>query len=363
MSVGLSARRPTRLPATRRRVRRVRGLARAVLSIGACLIAGSAPALETHSVSGPVEVGVEISPDNPVIGDPLILRIEALAEPGVEVLMPAFGEALDRFRIVDFVPRESLTEDGRTLHSQRYTLQVPSSGEHTLPPILLEFIDHRPGQISTPDDLDAYEILTEGLPFQVTSVVLDSASADLSPPMEALSIRRGDDKIWQWVLGGGFVLGVASLLALLVWRKRSAQAALRTAWDMANTELEILLNGPQPHGENASAFFVELSGIVRRYLENRFSLRSPELTTESFLEEVSGSPDLGPDHQSLLRDFLSQCDLVKFAHHVPSREAIGETIRKARRFIDETRENAENTAEPGDVFHSAASPKVEETAQ
>jgi hypothetical protein len=334
-----------------------------MLSLVVCLLAGSAPALETHSVSGPVEVRVEISPENPVIGDPLILRIEALAEPGVEVLMPAFGEALDRFRIVDFVPRESLTEDGRTLHSQRYTLQVPSSGEHTLPPLLLEFIDHRPGQIAAPDDLDAYEILTEGLPFEVSSVVLDSASADLSPPMEALRIRRGDERIWQWAVGGGFVLILGSLLALLAWRKLSGQAAIRTAWDMANSELEALLNGPLPQGENPGAFFVGLSGIVRRYLENRFSLRSPELTTERFLEAVSGSPDLGAEHQSLLRDFLSQCDLVKFAHHVPSREAIDETIRKARRFIDETREGAETTAEPGDVVHSGPSRKVEGTAQ
>jgi hypothetical protein len=352
-----------RLPATRPRVRATGRLAQAVLWTGAWLIAGSVPAQETHSVSGPVEVRVEISPENPVIGDPVILRIEALAESGVEVLMPAFGEALDRFRIVDFVPRESLTEDGRTLHSQRYTLQVPSSGEHTLPPILLEFIDHRPGQVAAPDDLDAHEILTESLPFEIASVVLDSASADLSPPMEALSLSRGNSRTWQWVLGGSFALVLSSLLALLVWRKRSAQAALRTAWDTANFELEALLNGPRPHGENTSAFFVELSGIVRRYLENRFSLRSPELTTERFLEEVSGSPDLGPDHQLLLRDFLSQCDLVKFAHHVPSGEAIDETIRKARHFIDETRENAETHAESENSSHTEIRSQAEETPQ
>ena len=325
---------------------RTRRLARGALLLGLCLLAQGAPALETLSVSGPVEVRVELSPDEPVIGDPIILHIEVLAEPGVEVLMPAFGEALDRFRIVDFVPRESLTPDGQTLHSQRYTLQVPSSGEHTLPPILLEFVDHRPGQVATPDDLDAYEILTESLPFQVASVVPDSASADLSPPMEALSLSRGNGVLWQWILGGGFLLALASVFFVRAWRNWSAKAAVRTAWQMADSELQALLSGPLPQGVNTSAFFVELSGIVRRYLENRFSVRSPELTTERFLEEVSGSPDLGRPHQLLLQEFLSQCDLVKFAHVVPTPDSVRETIRKARRFVDETRDEAEAPGSP-----------------
>ena len=336
-----------------------RRLARGALLVGLCLLAREAPALETRSVSGPVEVRVELSPDEPVIGDPMILHIEALAEPGVEVLMPAFGEALDRFRIVDFVPRESLTPEGQTLHSQRYTLQSPSSGEHTLPPILLEFVDHRPGQAATPDDLDAYEILTEPLPFQIASVVPDSASADLSPPMEPLSLSRGNGVLWQWVLGGGFLFALASLFFVRAWRNWSAKAAVRTAWQMADSELQALLSGPLPQGANTSVFFVELSGIVRRYLENRFSVRSPELTTERFLEEVSGSPDLGRPHQLLLQEFLSQCDLVKFAHVVPTPDSVRETIRKARRFVDETRGEAETPGSPSVSSSSSSSSPAE----
>ena len=55
---------------------------------------------------------------------------------------------------------------------------------------------------------------------------------------------------------------------------------------------------------------MELSDVVRTYLENRFDMRAPELTTEEFLESVSDSPDLTRDHQTLLRQFLRQADLV-----------------------------------------------------
>jgi len=55
---------------------------------------------------------------------------------------------------------------------------------------------------------------------------------------------------------------------------------------------------------------------------------------------VGQSPDLSRDHQALLRDFLRQADLVKFAGVQPSNEDIEHSIDAARRFIDETRENA-----------------------
>jgi hypothetical protein len=92
--------------------------------------------------------------------------------------------------------------------------------------------------------------------------------------------------------------------------------------------------------EKVDAFFVELSSIVRWYLEDRFDLRAPELTTEEFLGSMSGSPDLTPEHQPLLRDFLRRADLVKFANFVPGSGDIDDSVVVARRFLEETREQA-----------------------
>jgi hypothetical protein len=88
------------------------------------------------------------------------------------------------------------------------------------------------------------------------------------------------------------------------------------------------------------AFYVRLSGVVRRYLEDRFGLRSPELTTEEFLDELSRSPELVRDHRTLLASFLRRADLVKFAHYVPTSGDLEDSIQAAQRFLDETREAA-----------------------
>jgi hypothetical protein len=311
------------------------------------LCMGIAPSSEAREVTarlGPVTATVSLEPDEPVIGDPMKLVIEAVAEDGVEVLMPEFGEALDRYSIIDFVPRESVDEEGRSVLSQRYTLQAPSSGEHTLPSILIEFVDRRPGHDPTPDGLDAYELLTETLEFEVQSVVPDSATADLSPPMGELSgLGAPGRPIWPIVLVVALALLAGAPFAYRAWLRYRERRDIRSAYEIAHSELEALLAGPRPSPEmpeRIDAFFVELSGIVRRYLERRFALRAPELTTERFLDFVSASPDLTESHQTLLRDFLRQSDLVKFAHLVPSREAIGEAIAFARRFLDETRDDS-----------------------
>jgi len=307
------------------------------------LVAGAgapdASALETRARSGPLEVRVSLAPDAPRIGDPLTLDVEAVAEPGVEVLMPEFGEALDRFTIVDFTPRERLDGAGRTVSTQRYTLQAPASGDQRIPSILVEFVDRRPGQAPAPEGEDAYELLTDPIPFTVASVVPDSAEADLSPPLGRLAPREsGATRPWLWLLAvvaGLAATGPFAWRAFSRWRTRASE---RSAWEVARAELDALLAAPRPTPERIDAFFVALSGVVRRYLERRFGLRSPELTTERFLEVVSGSPDLSDAHQMLLRDFLRECDLVKFAHVIPSDESIAQAIASASRFIDETGE-------------------------
>jgi hypothetical protein len=228
---------------------------------------GIAGAIEQEARLGPVTAVVRLEPDDPVIGDSMTLSLEVVAEAGIEVLMPEFGEALERFSIIDFVPRERLDPDGRTRFSQRYTLQSPRSGEHALPAILIEFIDRRPGQDPAPEGLDAYELLTDPLSFEVASVVLDAGDLELSPPMGALRARGGAaSNPWFWL--GGLLLGLlaAAPFAYRAWARLRSRASVRSAYELARSELDALLAGPRPSGDRIDDFFVELSGIIRRYL-------------------------------------------------------------------------------------------------
>lgn len=319
------------------------GVAALVLTMSGAAAPPKAASDNPHSSAklGPVSVDAQLKPAKPLIGDPVTLTITVTAEPGVELIMPEFGEALDRFSILDFVPRKALDNRGRMVETQQYRLQSPNSGPQTIPPILIEFIDRRPNQKAAPEGSDAYEILTDRIEFEVQSVLPKDAKADLKPPLGKLDKLAAPKRSHvPWLIAAVAAILAACPFAWSRYRAWRAMARRRSAYDVARSRLDGLLAKRTPGAEQIGPFYVELSAIVRRYLEDRFDVRAPELTTEEFLASAQRAADLTGDHQALLREFLRQADLVKFAGLTPTEEDIRASIQAAERFLEETRENA-----------------------
>ena len=315
-----------------------------------------AETVEKQSELGPVSAMVRVDPAEPLVGDPVTLTLTVIAEQGVDVLMPEFGEALDRFAILDFVPRQRIDDQQRQVFKQVYRLQSPSSGEHAIPPLLIEFVDQRTGQKAAPAGQDAYELLTERVGFTVQSVLPTDATADLHPPLNELPLHQisPSDRGLAVGLGGLAILSVAGLTVGYMWWKHRKQVRRESAYEIAARRLQQLLIRPLATEDAVELFFVELSSIVRQYLEDRFDMRAPELTTEEFLVSVSDSPDLSVAHQRLLREFLHYADLVKFARMVPGEEDIRQAIERARQFLDETRDDSLFSETEGDTAPQAS---------
>ena len=295
---------------------------------------------QTHvTESGPVVIRLQLGPESVKIGDLITLIITVEAENHVEVLMPEFGEALDRFGIIDFVPRETIDGAGKTILEQRYRLRPTSSGAHTIPPILVEYVDRRPNQRVAPVGLDAYEILTEAIPFEVASVLPEDAENVLRPPLGRIPLTSpGVSYRLPWILSGLLLLILGGFVVYTSKRWRQV-ARRRSAYEIARSRLDQLLDAGSSTPRDVEKFYVTLSSIVRQYLEDRFELRAPDLTTEEFLVSVVDAPDLSSDHQHLLQSFLNHADLVKFARILPSTEDVERSIDSAVRFLDETRDN------------------------
>jgi len=85
------------------------------------------------------------------------------------------------------------------------------------------------------------------------------------------------------------------------------------------------------------------------------------MTTEEFLYAAASIPvddsTLLQDHREPLRDFLTECDLVKFARYGPDEEQMNSAFGSAKHFVDETRsdlvaellEQTQPTVEVSDV--------------
>ena len=118
-----------------------------------------------------------------------------------------------------------------------------------------------------------------------------------------------------------------------------------------------------PTTDHADSWFVELSAIVRSYLERRYDIRAPELTSEEFLQVAARSQELTAAHRTQLSQFLERCDRVKFAGYRPESSESIDTLAAARAFIEDTRLR-DDTARPRlpDPSGSDAKPTHQERA-
>lgn len=90
-----------------------------------------------------------------------------------------------------------------------------------------------------------------------------------------------------------------------------------------------LIGQPRP-------FCIMVSDTVRLYLEQRFNFHAPERTTEEFLYELQATNLLLPEQKQSLGEFLSVCDMVKFARYEPGPPELQALHHSAVRLIDET---------------------------
>jgi len=80
-------------------------------------------------------------------------------------------------------------------------------------------------------------------------------------------------------------------------------------------------------------FYVELTGIVRRYIERTTGIRAPEQTTEEFFAAIRSDRRFDPERARQLKDFLAACDLVKYAAAQPRTEDMEEAFSLAAAFV------------------------------
>ena len=83
-------------------------------------------------------------------------------------------------------------------------------------------------------------------------------------------------------------------------------------------------------------FCIAVSDTLRQYLEERFNFHAPERTTEEFLYELRETELLTRDQKASLEDFLTRCDLVKFARYEPFEPELHDLHDSAVRMVDET---------------------------
>ena len=156
---------------------------------------------------------------------------------------------------------------------------------------------------------------------------------------------------WFWA---GCILAAiaAAFLARWAWRKWKTQrdaAALAIPVIPPHIRAREKLMAALQSINNPPIFCTEVADIIRVYLDERFELRAPDRTTEEFLNELSGSPVLTHVQKEMLQQFLTLCDLAKFARHEPTLKELERLHLVAAQLIDDTEPSALTPSAPAPV--------------
>jgi hypothetical protein len=278
-------------------------------------------------------ISSQLQPETATIGDPLelVVRIEgANNRPVQSVIVDGDG-----FELLD-IDSSTYSQD----NILRFHYAVYDTGSYQSPE--LSFVI---GQGANAETLS-----TESHQVRIYSVLPDTASAirankpNREPKFSLLDevIEKG-----KWTLP--LLLLAGAIYGVWWWIKRRKKAAgglqeipkiILPAHQIAVTELIALRDKKYPERGMLKEFYSEFSGIIRRYVENRYGFPALEMTTYE-LEYKFDAPEFPSLLIRRLLPALRESDLVKFAKYIPDPASCKQQLELGFEVVDATRERQE----------------------
>ncbi|MCF8217494.1 MAG: hypothetical protein K9J21_00770 [Bacteroidales bacterium] len=217
--------------------------------------------------------------------------------------------------------------------TKSYTITSFDSGYHAIPPFSFAF-----GKDS---------LSTEAMLLQVQTLNVDTTKA-IKPIKgiyeEPLKFRD----FLPWILGAIALLIIAALAYYFI-RKRKKQKSIDKpipvkpalpADEEALSRLQELEDKKLWHNNQTKKYYIELTAIIRHYIERRFNVDAEELTSREILQQIS--PVTPEDAYKMLKSLLELADLVKFARVIPLPDENAQSMKSAKQFVEMTRKDEEN---------------------
>ena len=294
--------------------------------------------LMISATASPQEIKVTSSPDTAtiLIGDQTGFTVTAGLPAGMQAEMnTVFDTLAGKIIILSKIPRDTaVSPDGSLTIKDRYLITAFDSGTYTIPPFYVEVVSG--------DSL---------LRFYSDYSFLTVLRPDVTPPDTA-------DVIFDIIGPRGAPVTFAEVLPWLVIAVIAAVVLYILARFLPRNPLRRFVRPPAPpepahvialrelnalHAEElwqkgeTKEYYSRLSDILRRYIDNRYGISSPELTTDETVRMLQKAAVTGAGQMTLVKELLSVSDMVKFAKYVPESGLHERYHADAVRFVEETR--------------------------
>jgi len=282
---------------------------------------------------GKISISSGVDRDVITIGDLINYNISVAHDKAIKVEYPGLGVNLGAFEIRDYKIFEPEEVDKKIVNKVEYIITTFDTGNYVIPPITVSYFS---------SDSIEKELKTDIIKIRVNSVKPSEAKdiKDIKPPMEIkVDYRR---YIYYGLAGLGAVLLACILIFYFKKRKRGEEIIpkrrkpIKPAHIEAIEELEKLINSNLLSDGRVKEFYIIISEIIRRYIENRYFIYALEMTTNQVYDSLYNI-DVDKENIELIYEFLSSCDLVKFAKYIPEEDENKKVIEQAFDIINKTK--------------------------
>jgi len=278
------------------------------------------------------------------IGDQLKYSLSIEQPDNVTLNLPVFKDTLIKnIEIISGPVTDTVkNEKGTLLIKQDYLITSFDSGRYQIRPVFAE-LKGSDGIKRFYSDYSFLEVLRPDIaPADTTLKIYDIISPYRAP------VTIGE--ILPWVLGliAAVVIAYFAIKYIKKLRKEPSETEIIVLKDPAHVialrELEHLKELRLWQKGEVKQYYSNLTEILRKYLENRFSVFSLELTTSETLDALLKTGFRKDKSYENLKTVLSGADMVKFAKHNPEPTENEAYFQTAWNFVIETKMEEEPEA-------------------
>ena len=304
------------------------------------LLSAVASGTPDGGVAAPRAVAVKAVPAAVKLGEPFAVEIAITHLPTQRYELATPGDLGD----FELLGQERSRLDGPDASTTTLTVRLAAFvlGKQTTPPLALEVTEvDGQGRLEVP-----------GAEVEVLSTLPADAQAkgedllDVRPP-EAVPIRT-----WRLVWGGAAMLAAALLAwwGYRTWRRRREVVPPPPPPEPLHLRTTRRLDELKAQGLPAqgafTAYYFQLSEIVRGYLGERFGFEALECTTPELLAALESRPRPGLDLE-VIRDFAWASDFARYAREQPSQAQCQEHLERCYQVVRATTAAVPRPLTPG----------------
>ena len=248
------------------------------------------------------------------IGEQTVLHITVHVPANISVVFPKLADSIGKIKIVGAPKTDSLTDTKNAsskIITQSFTLTAFDPGTYIIPPF--EF------------HTNTGYFRTNAITLKVNAVLVDTTKAfyDIKQPF-LVNYTFWDwlRDHWIWVLLSALLLIVLAMAAFYLNSRLKHPLIIKappvlTAAQLAFKKLNELRDKKLWQQGKVKAYYIELTDIIRDYLESIYKIQAHEQTSDEIFVSLH-QQQLPQGAIDILKKILPLADLVKFAKLEPT---------------------------------------------